>query len=112
MAIIINPGTGKVEGSQQQALANIGTLLQDSGVDAVKITFAGRLDNGRYSFVLTHDGREAEVDMPGLPLDQVRFTNAPEQNIWHFPRLYVNGSSWVWCYAVGMLHSALLGEED
>ena len=39
------------------------------------------------------------VDMPGLPLAKVRFTGAKSQDIWTFPRLYVDDSSWVWLYS-------------
>jgi hypothetical protein len=41
----------------------------------------------------------------------LRFTGAADQNIWDFPRLYVNGSSWVWIYAVGSVADALHGED-
>ncbi|MET9402659.1 hypothetical protein [Kitasatospora sp. NPDC002965] len=40
--------------------------------------------------------------MPGLSLDQVRWMNEPDQNIWNYPRLFVDGSSWVWWYALGI----------
>jgi hypothetical protein len=43
--------------------------------------------------------RRVLVLMPGLVLDQVRYMGKP-QNIWHFPRLYVDGNSWVWCFAI------------
>lgn len=39
------------------------------------------------------------VDMPSLSLEKIRYMGEKTQNIWDFPRLYVNGSSWVWKYA-------------
>ncbi|WP_232700178.1 hypothetical protein [Brevibacillus daliensis] len=59
-------------------------------------------DDGRYLFELkTHikSGFSWEVDMPSLPLEQGRYVSEEGQNIQDFPRLYVDGSSWVWKYA-------------
>jgi len=41
--------------------------------------------------------------MPGLPLDLVRYTGENGQNIWNFPRLYLDDSSWVWKFAANIL---------
>ncbi len=40
--------------------------------------------------------------MQGFPIEQVRFTDAEDQNIWDSSRLYIDGASWVWRYAVGV----------
>jgi hypothetical protein len=119
MDLIINPGTGPVGGAtREQAEANIAHLLVDANAEGAGVRFVhactiyGTDDpDGRFSFALTLDGRECEVDMPGIPIDRVRFTGAADQNIWDFPRLYVNGSSWVWIYAVGSVADALHGED-
>lgn len=59
--------------------------------------------DGRYCFLLHFDnGTAREVQMPGVALDRVRFVGADSQNIWDFPRLYIDGSSWVWKYAVNV----------
>lgn len=46
------------------------------------------------------------IDMPGLPLDQVRYLRPTqedifsEQSIFDFPRIFIDGNSWVWYYAL------------
>ena len=45
---------------------------------------------------------------PGLALAGVRYLDQPGQNIWHFPRLYIDGDSWVWKYAVEIVQRAAL----
>jgi len=45
--------------------------------------------------------------MPGLPLDRVRYIGAPEQNAWRFPRLFVDGNSWLWEFALEIARGAL-----
>ncbi len=103
MSIIINPGSGPVpDASAEEASKNIQAFaadLRERGHD-VALGECGLEDEGRYSFVVTVDGITREIEMPGIPLDQVRWLNEPEQNIWDFPRLYVDGSSWVWKYAL------------
>jgi hypothetical protein len=32
----------------------------------------------------------------------VRYLGIPGQNIWDFPRLFVDGSSWVWKFAIAV----------
>lgn len=55
---------------------------------------------GRFTFTLTFGDLAFEVEMPGIPVERVRYTGAEDQNILAYPRLYVDGSSWVWTYAV------------
>lgn len=49
--------------------------------------------------------RKASVDMPGTPLTEVRYIDGADP--WRFPRLYVDGSSWLWEFAVDMTRLAL-----
>jgi hypothetical protein len=108
MGIIINPGTGEVkEATAEHAINNIKHFITDCGVDGVEFKRISKQDygEGRYAFILWKDTRSYEIQMPGKPLEEVRFMNNDNQNIWHFPRLYVDGSSWVWKYA-------LLSEDD
>jgi hypothetical protein len=58
------------------------------------------------------DQRTVLIEMPGLPLDEVRYVDDDEQNIWDFPRLYVDGGSVVWCYAVKQASRMLSGEDE
>lgn len=112
MSLIINPGTGPVEGAtRENAVRNLDVFVEDvdalrsqeGRVGLVKAVYVGDNDrDGRFACKINVNGAEIEVDMPGIPLDQVRFTEAENQNIWNFPRLYVNGSSWVWKYGVSI----------
>lgn len=113
MSFIINPGTGPVEGaSYDEARANIAQLAIDAGMEHCGVGGSGEPHNGRYRFELIHGDRTCEVDMPGLPIEQVRYLGNPEQNIWDFPRLYVDGSSWLWAYAIDMVRGGLTDEDD
>ena len=109
--LILNPGSGPVDGgTAEQARDNMRVLVADVNAVAAEeaqqitdVTAAGEVE-GRYVFTVTHaNGETSEVDMPGLPLDRVRFMRGPQQDIWEFPRLWVNGSSWLWFYAINCL---------
>lgn len=95
MNIIINPGTGPVANSNEaNAEANILHFITDCSCGSINFTRIPEHDygEGRYAFLLWHEERCHEVQMPGLPLEQVRFMDNDGQNIWDFPRLYVDGS--------------------
>lgn len=106
MTIFINPGSGPVQGADEaQAAYNMGFFVADLAEKGLGIpTFqrSPELDDGdgRSTFTLTWEGYKREIQMPGIPLAQVRYLGSDDQNIWDFPRLYVDGSSWVWCYAL------------
>ena len=106
MSIIINPGSGPVRGATiENARANMRTLLDDVrerfNCGAEMVFGLADEGDGRWSCTIRVDGRtKHEVEMPGLPLEQVRWVDDPDQNIWDFPRLYIDGSSWVWKYAI------------
>lgn len=113
MRVYINPGSGPVEGATEvNADANMAQLIVDA-----RLTAPGRYerapaadeDDGRFAFVVSCNGRTCEVHMPGLPLEAVRYLGVEGQNIWHYPRLYVDGSSWVWKYAMTSLFDVLCG---
>lgn len=119
--VFINPGSGPVDGATlDHAYANMTQLLKDAGLKTA--AFArnpdpdSEEDDGRFAFLVTIPGAERfgplTVDMPGIPLDEVRYTQAPGQNIWHFPRLYVDGSSWVWMFAVSRLRDWISDHEE
>lgn len=119
-SVVINPGTGEVRGAtEDHATTNIQHFIADLQPDdgrrlCVEWSRAPGFDygKGRYAFVLrTCNGtRFSEIQMPGWPLSEVRFT--PDLDPWVFPRLYVNGSSWLWAYAIGCAHDDLFGERD
>ena len=101
MTIIINPGTGPVAGASYfYAKTNMAMLLVDAGGHSLTEIKDPDLGDGRFRFFGCFGGRWHEIDMPGLPLAEVRYMGDEGQNIWDFPRLYVDGSSWVWKYAI------------
>lgn len=111
--MIINPGSGPVGGATiENATLAIEAFITDLGLDDITMTQDSTTgDRGRFAFTLRRGEYETKIDMPGIPLDRVRYTGAEDQNIWHFPRLYVDGSSWVWCYAINSARCALTGED-
>ncbi|MEU4386591.1 hypothetical protein [Promicromonospora sp. NPDC023805] len=107
MSIHINPGSGPVlDATEENATANMEAFaagLRDLGVAITEVARHAEEDygEGRYAYtVKTGDQRTLEVQMPGWPLDRVRFVDADHQDIWDFPRLYVDDSSWVWTFAL------------
>jgi hypothetical protein len=113
--IAINTGSGPVNGATvENADRNIAVFVRDLADDAsgsgcrvvIKHTARQSEDDdgsGRWPYKLyVDDERVLEVDMPGLPLERVRYLKEPGQNIWDFPRLYVDGSSWIWLFALGV----------
>ncbi|MFJ8153924.1 hypothetical protein [Streptomyces sp. NPDC094468] len=109
MSISINPGTGPVaEATEANAATNItvfGDDLRKAGLDVRDCTRKPDDDygDGRFAFQLAMaDGRTIEIQMPGLPIERVRFMSQDGQNIWNFPRLYVDGSSYVWEFALSV----------
>ncbi|MEV7123954.1 hypothetical protein [Kitasatospora griseola] len=109
MPILINPGTGPLpEFTRTAAAENMAHFVEDLaqlGTVVAGFAAAPGLDygEGRYAFLLElPEGRSAEVQMPGMPVDQVRYMKTEDQNPFAFPRLYVDGSSWLWWYALSM----------
>lgn len=100
--IVINPGSGPVaDATEENAIKNIEIFIKDCKVKGIIWHRLPENDEkGRFCFKLIGNEREHIVDMPGLPIEQVRYIDNKTQNIWHFPRLYVDGSSWVWKYAI------------
>ena len=121
VGVIINPGSGPVDGALcRDAWKNVRQLRRDlAGVAAryedeqpiasgVTIVRKPQIDErGRYGFTLILGKRRCEVEMPGIPIERVRYLGTPDQNAWHFPRLYVDGSSWLWMFAVTSVREAL-----
>ena len=105
----INPGTGPVaNATEQDAIYNMIAFLQDSPLTGnLLCARVPELDeDGRFGFHVFL-GRDCDtrlgpiiVQMPGWELERVRYMGELEQNIWHFPRLYIDGSSWVWKFAI------------
>lgn len=101
--VIINPGSGAVKaGTVEQSEINIKAFIEDLMVENVQYEFVKVLDDGRHLYKVWNDEHSHEIEMPALPLENVRYLGLENQNIFHFPRLYVDGSSWVWMYALNV----------
>lgn len=101
--IVINNGAGACkEGTWEQAYNNIMSFIDDCEIDLEIMESNHIPEDGRYLFVLWNEeyGYKTEIEMPGLPLEQVRFMKEEGQNIWDFPRLYVDGGSWIWKFGL------------
>lgn len=113
---VVNPGTGPCPGATEaNAATNVVQLIVDAGLDPDEVGVERHPegdDEGRFSFLLTLGGYQSEVDMPGWPLEQVRWLDHDSGNIWNFPRLYVDGGSWVWKFATGFVGADLRGEYE
>jgi hypothetical protein len=114
--IVINPSSGPVaDATEANAWKNVEIFVADMHLAGV--TFGRDPDtkdgeDGRFAYVLRLGDRTCTIDMPGLPTENVRFLDSEGQNIWHFPRLYVQGSSWVWKFALPTARRWLTGGYD
>lgn len=108
MNVIINPGSGPVEtGTKEQSELNVKALIEDVKLECV-YRFRSENNDGRHTYEIYHNNEVIEVEMPAILLDKVRYLGNEGQNIWHFPRLYVGGSSWVWLYAIDIIKETFL----
>lgn len=116
MKVIVNPGTGPVNfATADNAMRNMPHLIQDAQLNLSEVVIEPVPVNdhdGRYWYELHFGERTCCVGMPGLPLEQVRFLGTDGQDAWDFPRLYVDGDSWLWKYAVNTLREQLTGEAE
>jgi hypothetical protein len=109
MQVIVNPGTGPAHGAtEQHAAGNMAVFADDLRANGLGVdTFTRRpgsdYGDGRYAYsIAMDDGRSIEIQMPGLPVERVRYMGETGQNIWDFPRLYVDDSSWIWQFALSV----------
>lgn len=123
IGVIINPGAGPIEGRRttaRDAERNIRAFRWEIGAPRgmIRIQRLGRSHEdlaGRYDFRLSIRNRRdrTDISMPGLPLEEVRFVRGANVNVLRFPRLYVDGNSWLWPFAVSQAREALrLASED
>jgi len=110
MKVILTPGTGP----EANATENIKHFLTDVGIPGVNWVripskdYHPFISEGRYAFLVWKDNECHEIQMPGLPLERVRFMENEGQYIFDFPRLYVDGGSWIWCIAI----TCVFADED
>ena len=107
--VIINPGTGPVAGASPAcARENVDAFVAELALSPPAVTVTVREQNegdGRFEFLLRRGICETEVSMPGLSLSRVRYVRG--ESAWSFPRLYVDGNSWLWEFAIEIARDAL-----
>lgn len=122
IGMVNNPGGAEplVDATREQAAANMQQLLADlAGCGLGGLSFTARPERdydrrevkGKFAFMVSRRGRRkgVEVQMPGIALERVRYVAG---DAWGWPRLYVNGSSWLWLLAVKEIVRILTGERD
>jgi hypothetical protein len=103
--VIINPGTGPVAGATVElADAAVRRFAADLRAPGRTVSEPERVAStgheGRWTYRITVDGTDHEIEMPGVPLDRVRYLAEPGQNLFEYVRLYVDGNSWLWVNAL------------
>ena len=71
------------------------------GYDHVSVVLAGESIGMWFPYRMLCDGNEYAVEMPGLPLQQIRYMGNDGQNRVDHPRIAVDGQAWLWNFAVG-----------
>ena len=110
MNIIINPGTEpQINTKEENAVKVAEYLIED--LKPIEFTFErypnGDTDRGWYAFHFKNKEVEnIEIDIPGIDPDIVRKGQA-----WVSPRLYVNGSSWLYGIALNIIDGIVNREE-
>lgn len=93
---------------RDHAIANIDKFIQQLAMPdppvSVTMQSPDHDGTGRYQFMLHRGQRTVPVDMPGLPYDEVFCTRLDRAIP---PRLYVDGNSWLWCFAIDFAVSGL-----
>lgn len=113
--MLLNPGAGSIAGDvcRDHAIANTAAYIDELGMKdppvAVTMRSPKHDGTGRYTFDLHRGIRTVPIEMPGLPLGEVRCTESfvPPG----CPRLYVDGNSWWWCFALNITRDALMDHD-
>lgn len=115
MSDLLNPGTEAVAAATiENACEAVRLFILDLGVAPVFIKRTPDFDDlgsgiggGRFAFLLSTKKGECEIDMPGCDPAITRKGKSFES-----PRLYVDGSSWLWGFAISIALRSLTGEEE
>ena len=107
--LIINPETEAVQEATFENAEKAMQLLIEHSEQSDFVTYetvSKNSDDGRYDFILSSSKHEEkiEVSMPGCDPEITS-----ESRPFHSPRLYVNGSSWLWGYAFPEMFCAVQG---
>ncbi len=107
VVVVINPGTEPVEDADERAaLESVAEFVRQLGLDGTEVERICKADygEGRFGFRVNRGGHSCEIQMPGLP------PAALQLGPWRSPRLYVDGSSWLWEFALRQARAALTTE--
>jgi len=84
------------------AWSNVMQLMSDAGIVDFEMTRADEdVDDGCWPFEVRWEGQEAFIWIPGVPIDQLKVSQ--RSATYFVPRLWVDGNSWLWEYAVEIL---------
>jgi len=106
--IIINPGTEKqTKHNEKNAIKVAERIVKDLGLTSKNWhrNFLQDDKNGWYGFVFKGKGGKIDVDIPGVSPKRVC-----KSEPFYSPRLYVNGSSWLYGYAIGFIYDGIKKE--
>lgn len=107
--IIVNPGTeAQSNHSADNATKTAEAILQDLEIKDVRFARCAHRDSadGWYGFDFIGPAGKVDVDIPGIAPDVVTL-GRPFKS----PRLYVDGSSWLYGYALSAIERKI-GEGD
>lgn len=111
MTVIINPGTGPVEhATEADARRAVWLLVRDLRRRGRSVEWDGTFYDewdGYWAARPLVDGIPREVDMPGCHPATTR-----RGKPWVSQRLYVDGSSWLWPFALNILDTDDPDDED
>lgn len=97
--IYINPGTEPIKNtSEDNAIANMEALTKAVGGDEFVRVFMWDDNEGRYGFQIWKNDLSVDIDMPGVDPELMQ-----KSKPWESPRMYVNGSSWLWDFAAKII---------
>lgn len=108
MKIVINPGTEPiVKTTEDNAIKLAEYIAKDLKLDITNWQRNPKADDnqGRYGFIFKGAGGKVDVDIPGIDPDITRKSMPFES-----PRLYVNGSSWLYGYALDFIYDGIKKE--
>ncbi len=110
--MIVNMGTQAMcDTSPKLAKVGIAQFVEDLDIAKVKVKRDKKGDNdGWYGFTLKSKHAKISVLMPGLPLDYMRPAPGASKESIGFQRLYVEGNSWLWRFALEIARKRLAEE--
>ena len=97
-AVILNPGTEPREGASVENAIQVAKRIAadlELPADCFRRDPDSEKADGWYSFLFNNGHRDVEVDIPGDDPDEVC-----KSEPWVSRRLYVDGSSWLYGYAL------------